>query len=82
MIFTLLVAKAPNNQGYWAMVPALPGCFSAGDTFEEAQQNVKEAIALHLRGMVEDGEDIPDDGYYIVAHTDVELKAKAQGDLG
>ncbi|HEU0021909.1 MAG TPA: type II toxin-antitoxin system HicB family antitoxin [Dehalococcoidia bacterium] len=72
----MLVTRSPNDKGYWAMVPALPGCFSAGDTFEEAQENVKEAIALHLREMVEDGEDIPIDGDYIVAQTDVDLKAK------
>ena len=76
MRFTVLVTRSPNDKGYWAMVPALPGCFSAGDTFEEAQENVKEAIALHLREMVEDGEDIPIDGDYIVAQTDVDLKAK------
>ena len=77
MRFTVLVSKSPNDQGYWAMVPALPGCFSAGDTFEEAQQNVKEAIALHVEGMAEDGEEIPEEGDFIVAHTDVDLKAKA-----
>ena len=76
MRFTVLVNKAPNNQGYWAMVPALPGCFSAGDTFEEAQENVKEAIALHVQGMLEDGEEIPNDGDFIVAHADVDLKAR------
>jgi len=77
MRFTVLVSKSPNSQGYWAMVPALPGCFSAGDTFEEAQENVKEAIALQIQGMLEDGEDIPDEGDFIVAHTDVDLKATA-----
>ena len=76
MRFTVLVTKSPNNQGYWVMVPALPGCFSAGDTFKEAQENVKAAIALHLQGMSDDREEIPDDGDFIVAHADVDLKAR------
>ena len=34
--------------GFWAEVPALPGCFSQGETVEEAFNNVKEAIGSHL----------------------------------
>ena len=37
----------------------LPGCFSAGDTFDEALDSVLEAIDLHLEGLTEDGADIP-----------------------
>ena len=36
--------------GYSMSVPALPGCFSQGDTFEKAAENIKEAIALYLEG--------------------------------
>lgn len=75
MRFTVLVSKSPNDQGYWTMVPALPGCFSAGDTFEEAQRNVAEAIALHIEGILEEGDEIPVDGEFNVAHADVSLKA-------
>jgi predicted RNase H-like HicB family nuclease len=39
--------------------PDLPGCISAGDNEEEAVLNAKEALALHLYGMEEDGDDIP-----------------------
>jgi predicted RNase H-like HicB family nuclease len=81
MRFTVLISKSPNNAGYWAMVPALPGCFSAGDTFEAAQENVKEAIALHVHGMLKDGEEIPDDSDFIVAHADVDLEAKEKSGL-
>lgn len=34
--------------GYSVSVPALPGCFSQGDTFEEAKKNIQEAIELYL----------------------------------
>lgn len=35
------------DNGYSVAVPALPGCFSQGDTFEEARQNIEEAIRLY-----------------------------------
>jgi predicted RNase H-like HicB family nuclease len=44
---------------YGVTVPDLPGCFSAGDTFDEALESVAEAIDLHLEGITEDGGDIP-----------------------
>jgi predicted RNase H-like HicB family nuclease len=34
--------------GYWAEVPALPGCFSQGETMEEILFNIREAIECHL----------------------------------
>lgn len=36
---------------YWAEVPALPGCFSSGDTLEQLRENLREAIILHLQGL-------------------------------
>lgn len=36
--------------GYSVSVPALPGCFSQGDTFEKAAENIREAIELYLEG--------------------------------
>ena len=36
--------------GFSVAVPALPGCISEGDTFEEAATNIKEAIELYLEG--------------------------------
>ena len=78
MRFTVLYSRSPNGKGYWAMVPALAGCFSAGDTFEDAERNVREAIDLHVRGMLEDGEELPDDGEFIVGHADLVVAAKAQ----
>lgn len=67
------VAKRPGLLDHGAGV--LPGCFSAGDTFEEAQRNVAEAIALHIEGILEEGHEIPVDGEFNVAHADVSLKA-------
>ena len=41
---------------YGVTVPDIPGCFSAGETIEEALSNTREAIVFHLEGMLEDGE--------------------------
>ena len=42
------------------MVPDLPGCVSIGDTFEEVQENIKEAIEFYLEVLQERGEPIPE----------------------
>jgi len=54
-----IVLHTDDGVRYGVTVPDLPGCFSAGDTFEEALESVKEAIDLHLEGLVEDGGDVP-----------------------
>jgi antitoxin HicB len=48
--------------GYVASVPALPGCHTQGETLEEAECNVKEAIALYLESLAGHGEAIPEEG--------------------
>lgn len=48
-----------DGNGYWVSVPALPGCFSRGKTYQEAVTNAREAIELHLEGLIERGERIP-----------------------
>jgi len=40
--------------------PDFPGCVTAGKTLEEARRMASEALGLHIRGMVEDGETLPD----------------------
>jgi predicted RNase H-like HicB family nuclease len=47
--------------GYVVEVPSLPGCYSQGETVDEALENIKEAIELHIEVMVEAGEAVPDD---------------------
>lgn len=47
------VLTEETNGGYSVMVPSLPGCFSQGDTFEEAVENIKEAIELYLEDIKE-----------------------------
>ena len=54
MKFTVVVHPEPEG-GYWGEVPALPGCYSQGETVEELLTNLKEAIGVTLDVMREDG---------------------------
>jgi predicted RNase H-like HicB family nuclease len=47
MEYTVILHSAEEG-GYWAEAPALPGCFSQGETVEETLRNIKEAIECHL----------------------------------
>ena len=49
-----------SEGGYVAFVPALPGCHTQGETLEDTERNVKEAIALYLESLVAHGEAIPE----------------------
>jgi antitoxin HicB len=47
----------PDEKGGFVVeVPSLPGCYSQGETVEEARANIKEAIELHVEGLIADGE--------------------------
>jgi predicted RNase H-like HicB family nuclease len=58
MRYAIVIEKAENN--YAAYVPDLLGCVATGQTIEETEQQIREAIDLHLRGMREDGLPIPE----------------------
>jgi len=55
--FTAVFEPAPEG-GYVVYVPALPGCATQGETFEEAQANAKDAIEGYLKAMNDLNEDI------------------------
>ena len=42
------IVHEAEDGGFWAEVPALPGCRTQGETLEELEENLKEAIALWL----------------------------------
>ena len=58
MHYLAVVHKDPTSS-YGVTVPDLPGCFSGGDTIEEALSSVSEAIELHMEGLLEDGDGYP-----------------------
>ena len=59
--YTVVLTPEPEAGGYSVSVPALPGCFSQGETVDEALANIREAIGLHLWSIQQDGEHIPAD---------------------
>ena len=60
MEYSVVVHEAEEG-GYWVEVPALTGCYSQGETVEEALANVKEAIDVYLEALREQGSQIPRD---------------------
>ena len=56
--FLIVVEKVNGN--YSAYSPDLPGCVATGGTREEAEGNMYRAIEMHLRGLVEDHQPIPE----------------------
>ena len=57
--FQILIEKEPEDEGYYAYSPTLPGCFSNGKTSEEARRNMREAVELHLTSLLSHGEPMP-----------------------
>jgi predicted RNase H-like HicB family nuclease len=56
---TLPIVIEGDADGYFVSCPALQGCYSQGDTYEEAVENIKDAIRLHIEDRLADGEEIP-----------------------
>lgn len=54
-----VVLHSDDGQRYGVTVPDLEGCFSAGDSIDNALESVKESIELHLEGLLEEGQDLP-----------------------
>ncbi len=57
MRYAVVIEKA--NRNYSAYVPDLPGCVATGETELEVREHMREAIKMHVEGMLEDGEAIP-----------------------
>jgi len=51
MIFNAIIEK--DEFGYFASIPELEGCVSQGETYEEALNNIKEALELYLESLSE-----------------------------
>lgn len=55
----LALIRKEEDSSFGVEFPDLPGCISAGDTVDEAVESATEALDLHVRGMLEDGDPIP-----------------------
>ncbi len=54
-----VIYEAAEEGGYVVSVPVLPGCHTQGDTLEQAEKNIKEAILLYLESMMARKEILP-----------------------
>ena len=68
--YTVVVHPAEEG-GYWVDAPAIPGCYSQGETVEEALESIREAIEAHLVSLREDGQSIPEERGLVVQQVEV-----------
>ncbi len=59
--FQVVIEKEPEDEGYFAYTPTVPGCFSNGKTIEEARRNIRQAIEQHLASLLAHSQPIPQD---------------------
>ena len=57
MRYAVVIERAEGN--YAAHVPDLPGCVATGETLEETENSIREAIQFHVHGLREDGLPVP-----------------------
>ncbi|MDG4549360.1 MAG: type II toxin-antitoxin system HicB family antitoxin [Candidatus Contendobacter sp.] len=60
MKFILAIEPGSETTAFGVVVPDLPGCFSAGDSLDEAMDNAQEAIALYCETLIEEGGRFPE----------------------
>jgi len=59
MYYPIAIEPGDANHAFGVVVPDLPGCFSAGDTLDEAMENAKEAVALWIETAIDNDQPIP-----------------------
>lgn len=67
--FSVVIER--DEEGYFAYCPGLQGCYSQGSTYEEALENIQDAIQLHVTDRLESGEEIPQIG--LISLTSMEV---------
>lgn len=60
MKYPIAIEPGDPQHAFGVVVPDLPGCFSAGDTLDEALDNAREAIELWLETVIDDGGTVPE----------------------
>ena len=66
-----VIFHVAEEGGYWAEVPSLPGCYSQGETMEEAVANIRDAIESHLEALSDEGKEIPKEKLFMVGTVEV-----------
>jgi predicted RNase H-like HicB family nuclease len=57
--YLLPIVMEKDEDGYYVSCPSLQGCHSQGETYEEALENIRDAIRLHIEDRRDRGEEIP-----------------------
>ena len=57
--YQLSIVIEQDNDGYFVFCPELQGCYSQGNTYEEALENIKDAIKLHIEDIIANKESLP-----------------------
>ena len=70
--FSVIYEAAPEG-GYVASVPVLPGCHTQGETLEDAERNIKEAILVYLESLVSHKENLPKETRILQGKVDVRV---------
>jgi len=58
--YPLTIESHPEDSGYFAYFPTLPGCQTWGDTYEAAVRNAEEALAVYIETLIANGDPIPE----------------------
>ena len=56
--YLIVIERGARNYGAWA--PDLPGCVAVGDTIQECEREMREAILFHIEGLRQEGEPVPE----------------------
>ncbi len=62
-----VILEKDSSGGYIAICPSFQGCYSQGDTIEEALDNIKEAIELCIEDLESQGEPLPESYHSFVS---------------
>ena len=77
--YIAMIHPPEGGSGYGVTFPDLPGCVSAGTTFEEAALNAREALSGHLAAMLADGDTIAPPRSLEALQADVALAEELEG---
>ena len=68
---TFIITEEPDGSAYNVSVPALEGCFTFGNTLEEAIQHAQNAIRVHIESLIDIGEAPPEDIHTLITTVQV-----------
>ena len=70
--FSVIYEAAPEG-GYVVYVPVLPGCHTQGETLEEAEKNIREAISVYLESLLSHKERLPQETRVLQGRVEVQV---------